>query len=324
MRNPIVIFGIVLVLVVSVLAVSQFGKGRDAVAPLPDEHHRLRVAATFYPLAEFARQVGGDNVEVSTVVPGGVEPHDYEPTPQDIVAVQSADVFLYNGAGLDPWAERLRPELEAKGVAVVMMGEAVGPEALHGDEEEPGRDGTEEHGHEGGVDPHFWLDPVLARKEAEAIRDALVRADEARKDEYAAGAEAYGRELDALDEAYRRGLASCRQDTVVTSHDAFGYLAARYGFKAMPVAGLSPEEEPSPRRLADLSRAIRRQGIRYIFFETLVSPRLAETLARETGAKTLVFNPLEGLTDEELRTGEDYVSVMRSNLGSLRTALDCE
>lgn len=284
--------------------------------------NELEVAVTFYPLEAFARAVGGDAVTVKSVVPAGVEPHDYEPSPQNIVALYQSDVFLLNGAGLDPWAEKVRPELERRGVAVGQMSDMITLlEAAQEEEQE------EEEGHEeekSPYDPHFWLDPVWAVQQVAVIRDLFSGRDPARKEVYAENAERYAEKLQELDRAYRDGLAACALDTVVTSHEAFGYLARRYGFETIAISGVSPEAEASPRRLAEIATVVKERGIRHIFFETLVSPKVAETLARETGAQTLVFNPIEGLTEEERAAGKDYVSIMYENLENLKTALVCQ
>lgn len=271
--------------------------------PAPQERGKISVVASFYPLAEFARQVAGERADVVNLVPAGVEPHDFEPSPKDIAVIYGAKLFLFNGAGLDAWTERLRSDMEARGVRVVDMARTINTFS---------------------DDPHFWLDPVLAAREVEAIRDILIEIDPAGEDGYRARAERYLAELAALDRAYREGLASCAQREVVTSHAAFGYLAKRYNMSVVSIAGLSPEEEPSPRKLAEVATLVRERGIRYIFTETLASPKLAQTIASETGAGTLVFSPLEGLTEEEINSGENYISIMEANLKNLRTALVCQ
>ncbi len=264
----------------------------------PPSNASLHVVATFYPLAEFARQIGGARFDVRTLVPPGAEPHDYEPTPQDILDAEQADLFVMNG-GVDGWADRLLPDLRRHGVRVVRVADRL-PEVNR--------------------DPHVWLDPVLAEDIVKSLRDALGGTDT----EYADRAAGYLAALDALDADYRSGLSRCRTHTIVTSHDAFGYLARRYELDVVPIAGLSPDAEPSPARMAEIARLVERAGTRYIFFETLASPKLAQTLAEETGARTLGFNPLEGLTPSDLAAGKNYLSVMRDNLAQLRTALVCQ
>jgi len=272
---------------------------------------KLAVVGTFYPLSHFAEQVGGDNVTVANVTPAGAEPHDYEPTSQDIERSYNAKVFLMNGGGVDTWAERIAPELKVKGVRVVDMQDSITLMAAP-----PGA--------ETAIDPHIWLDPVLAAQEVDLIRDAFVAADPAHASVYAKNAAAYVAELAGLDEAYRAGLASCRLKDIVTSHAAFGYLARRYGLTQIAIAGLSPDAEPSVRQLAAIETLVKRDGIKDIFFETLVSPKLAQTIATEAGAQTVAFNPLEGLTDAEIRNGDTYLTEMRANLSALRLALDCK
>jgi zinc transport system substrate-binding protein len=284
------------------------------------------VVASFYPLYEFARQVAGDRAEVVALVPAGVEPHDWEPSPQDVARIGRAMLFIYNGAGLEPWAESLVRASGGAGPVVVnataglalLPAEGPGHENDHGKGKEKEPAGSAE-----AQDPHVWLDPVLAQAQVEAIRVALAKADPARVEAYGAAARAYRERLAALHATFERGLSRCARREIVVSHAAFAYLARRYGLTMVPVAGLAPEAEPSPAHLASLVRFARRHKVEYIFFETLVSPKLAETLAREVGARTLVLNPIEGLTPEEAAAGKDYVALMEQNLGNLRTALAC-
>lgn len=269
----------------------------------------MQITASFFPLAHFAEQVGGEAIRIATITPAGAEPHDYEPSPRQITEMYESTLVLMNGSGLDPWAEALRPDLETRGVRVVAMSDHV---AL--------RPGAEE---EFVIDPHLWLDPVLAQKQVELIRDQLIQFDAAHRLVYEQRADAYLGKLRKLDEQYRDGLAQCQLRDVVTSHAAFGYLAARYNLTQIPISGISPEEEPSPARLAEIARLVKEKKIKYIFFETLLSPKLAETIAQETGAQTLMLNPIEGLSSEEVAQGKTYLSVMEDNLQHLRLALQC-
>jgi zinc transport system substrate-binding protein len=271
---------------------------------------KLRVAASFYPLAHFAEQVGGGHVAVENIMPPGAEPHEYEPTPRDIKEIWQSNVFLYHGGGLEPWAEKVGVQVSAEGVLTLRMTDHFNLV--------PAGEGSDR------LDPHIWLDPLLAWKEAEAIRDVFIRADHAREEAYTKNCTAFTDALYVLHRNYEIGLASCKRREFVVTHDAFGYLARRYGLTAYAVSGLSPEEEPSARKLAGLARLAREKEIRYIFFEVLASPRLAETIAREVGAGTLVLNPLGGLTKEEMEAGKTYISVMEENLRNLRLALECE
>lgn len=295
----------------------------------------VKAVTTFYPLQELAKSVVGDMGEVLSIVPSGMEPHDFEPTPKDIKAMYSADLVVINGAGMDPWAEKLIPELEAKQVSVVVLAKSVDLMAgeVHQHVDEHGDEHTSMEMHDASEDvhsdvfssdPHFWLDPIIALGLVDQIEKVLShRYPDLQNRLELNGREARAR-LQAIDATYRSGLATCEKNEVVTSHNAFAYLAKRYGFETHALAGLSPEAEPSAKRLAEIAAEVQEGGIKYIFFETLVSPKLAETLAKETGAGTLVFNPIEGVTTEERASSVTYFSLMESNLASLRKALECK
>ena len=260
------------------------GSGQDGAGA------RLEVVAGFYPLAYAAQEIGADRVDVANLTPPGVEPHDFELSPRDVEQVRSADVVLYLGHGFQPALEDA--VAGAGGRAVDLL------EGL------PLVDG----------DPHVWLDPLLYARVAERIGAQLGAA---------AGAGAFADRLRELDGELRSGLAGCDRRVIVTSHAAFAYLARRYGLEQVAVAGLSPEAEPAPRELERVVEAIRESGATTVFFEPLVSSKLAETVAREAGVETAVMNPLEGLTEEEATRGEDYFSLMRANLAALRKGLGC-
>jgi zinc transport system substrate-binding protein len=276
----------------------------------PATNDKLRVTASFYTVGEFARQVGRDHVTVEVLTKPGIEPHDFDPSPRDVARVHDSRVFVYNGAGLEHWADKLAGELSGSGTIVVAASNGL-----------PLRSLTEDG--ETAPDPHLWLDPVLAARQVEAIRDAFIQADPANRTDYQANAATFQAELAALDKSYR-GLTGCPRSQVVTTHQVLGYVAARYGLSSISIAGLSPDAEPSPQKMAEVAAFVKSRSISHILTEPLVSPKFAETLARETGAKTLVYNPLEGLTPEEVGAGENYVSVQRQNIENLKRALECK
>jgi len=255
------------------------------------------VVAGFYPLAFAAAEVAGAGADVRNLTPAGAEPHDLELTPRDVKSVRDAGLVLYLGRGFMPALERAIAERAGPSLDLL---DAVQLAAGAG-----GKDGP---------DPHVWLDPVRYAQMARAIGKAL--GDEP-------GAERLARRLDALDAEYRRGLETCRRRQIVTSHAAFGYLGARYGLEQVPLEGLTPEAEPSARDIARLVGVVRQSGATAVFSETLVSPELAQTVAREAGVETAVLDPLEGLSDDALGAGDDYFTVMRANLAVLRKALGC-
>jgi zinc transport system substrate-binding protein len=253
-----------------------------------DDSERIDVVAAFYPLAWAADRVAGDRIELRNLTPVGAEPHDVELTARDVERIRSADVVLYLGGGFQPAVEDAVDG--AEGQTIDLLDNPVGR------------------------DPHVWLDPVRFAQLVERVGEVLE------------GAEDTGATLDdlhALDRDLRKGLRRCDRREIVTAHDAFGYLARRYRLKQLAITGLSPEAEPTPRRLEEVVDRVRETGATTVFFESLISPRVAKAVARETGARTAELNPLEGLTEEGLDAGEDYLSGMRKNLAALRTALGC-
>jgi zinc transport system substrate-binding protein len=271
-------------------------------APTPT---RPLVVTTIFPLWDLTRHVAGDRATAQVLVPPGVEPHDWEPSPRDVSLVQRAAVFVHTGTGLDAWASRLvsglvgRPEVvdAARGLSLLSQGAS--------------------------VDPHVWLDPTLARAQAQTIAEGLTRADPAGAPVYRENAAKLAARLDALDRAFAAGLRDCARRELVTSHAAFAYLARRYGLIQLPVMGIAPEAEPNPADLAALVRTARQRHVTHVFFEPLVSPRLAQTLAREIGAATLPLDPIEGVSREQAAADAGYVELMQANLATLRTGLGC-
>lgn len=271
------------------------------------------VVASFYPLAFAAARVGGDQMIVTNLTPPGVEPHDLELTPDDLQAIAEADLVVYLGGGFQPAVEDA-VEAEATGVVI---------DALDGIEpRDAPPDG--EYAEEGAVDPHVWLDPALYADIVVRIAAGLGEGrGGADGDRFSVDAEDFGVELSQLDAEFREGLARCGTRVMITSHAAFGYLAAAYDLEQRAISGLAPESEPDPDRIAELAAEAKAQGVTTIFTEDLVPPDVAETLAAEAGIRTAVLSPLEGLTEEQEAAGDDYLSVMRRNLETLRDGLDC-
>jgi len=256
------------------------------------------VVAAFYPLAFAAQTVGGPGLHVRNLTPTGAEPHDIELTPKDVAAVQKARLVIYISHDFQPAVQdavRNARGVRLDAVEGLSLARGVGDES-------------------GKADPHVWLDPILFARVVRRIGTALGRPRAATR---------LVAKLDALDRAYRAGLRDCARRTFVTSHAAFGYLAARYGLHQVAITGLDPEAEPSARRLASLAALVRKLGTDTVFFERLVSPKLAQTVAREAGVHTAVLDPIEGLTHSESEEGASYLSLMRQNLLALRTALRC-
>ena len=259
-----------------------------------------QVVASFYPLQYVAEQVVGDHADVTNLTKPGVEPHDLELSPRQTADLSEAEVVFYE-KGLSPAVDEAigndAPEQTVDAAAVVRL--------RRGD---------------GGVDPHFWLDPTLLARTATAFSTAMQKADPDHAADYRRNAAALQDKLAGLDAETRTALADCRIRTLVVSHDAFEYFGRRYGLTVDAIAGLSPDAEPSAKRLSELADQVRKDGVTTVFSETLVSPRVAETLAGEAGVRTAVLDPLEGLAKG---SDEDYLSLMRANVKALRTAGDC-
>lgn len=280
---------------------------------------RLRVLTSFYPMYDFACKIGGDCIDVTNMVPSGTEPHDWEPSTNDLKNLEKADVFIYNGADMEPWADDLLVS-RSDTLHVVEASENVELRTTDGEHEHAHEHEGADH-HHGDFDPHVWLDPENAKIEMEAIRDALCAADPENSTVFQSNYEKYAAELDALDAEFREKLAPLPNRTIVVAHEAFGYLCDAYGLTQVGIEGLSPDSEPDPGRMAEVIDFVREHSISTIFFEELVSPKVAETIASETGAQAKMLSPLEGLSDEQAAAGADYFSVMHDNLAALMEAL---
>lgn len=265
---------------------------------------KIKIITTLYPLYEFSKRIGGDKVEVSILVPAGVEPHDWEPGPRDIATISSARIFVYNGAGLEPWVANMLKGIDSE--KLIVVDSSSGIELIK----------------ENGIDPHIWLDPVLAEHQANLIEDALIKSDPQNESYYKANAQILRNELTVLDEEIKKELSAAKKKVFIASHTAFTYFARRYGLRQISIAGVSPNIEPSPAKIAEIIKAAKENEVKYIFFETLVNPRLSEVIAKEVGAKTLVLNPIEVLSQSDINQGKTYFTVMRENLKNLKLALN--
>ncbi|MTD40301.1 zinc ABC transporter substrate-binding protein [Erwinia sp. CPCC 100877] len=283
-----------------------------------EKKNTITIVATFYPMYDFAKNIVGDAGDVQLLIPAGTEPHDYEPSAKDIAKITDADVFVYNSNELETWAKDTIENIDQKQVAVVEAAKDIHLMAGEAHEEE---DEDEAHDHEHELDPHVWLDPVLAQKEVEAIRDALVKKFPEKKAEFEKNASAYLQKLADLDQEYQAAFAGAKNKIFVTQHAAFGYLAKQYGLTQEAIAGISPDQEPSPSRLAELKKYIKENNVKVIYFEESASSKVADTLASETGVELAVLNPLEGITAKEQKQGENYLSVMKANLEALQKTI---
>ncbi|MBI5412262.1 zinc ABC transporter substrate-binding protein [Candidatus Peregrinibacteria bacterium] len=282
-----------------------------AAIPIEIGKPKLRVITSFYPLYYFAGQIGGDKAVIINIAPAGAEPHDYEPTAQDMAQIEDSQLVILNGLNLEPWGKSISQNTRSKNATIIMVGETLAIQPILKEDKNS-------------IDPHVWLSPVLAMQMVDKIADGFVKVDPKNASFYTANASALKLKLDQLDAEYKQGLGQCAQRDIVTSHAAFGYLAKTYHFNQIAISGLSPDAEPLPRQFARIVDAAKKNKVRFIFFESLVSPKLSEALANEIGAKTLVLNPIEGLSDRELAQGKNYFTEMEINLAHLQTALECK
>jgi zinc transport system substrate-binding protein len=308
---------------------------------------KVNIVTSFYPLYDFAAKIGGEYINVVNLVPTGVEPHDWTPRAQDIVNIRNADLFIYNGADFEGWVDDVLDNIGKNSNAVIV-------EAAHGvslietshdedhgedahlEDDYAGDDHAEEnhseaghieddhaeHDHEhGNFDPHIWLSPKQAKIMAANIKDALIQVDSSNEQSYSANYDHLITQLEELDMELTRIVQQSAKKEIVVSHESFGYIARDYGLTQVGVMGLSPDAEPTVKRMQEIKEFAEKHQVNYILFEELVSSKLAETLANTLKIETMVLSPLEGLTEEQRQAGEDYLSLMQTNLTTLEKVL---
>jgi zinc transport system substrate-binding protein len=277
--------------------------------------HKIKVVTTLFPLYDFAKNIGRTKVEVSLLLPPGIEAHSFEPKPSDLVRVNEADVFIYTGKFMEPWAEDIIKSVTNKNLSIVdsSQGTKMIPGVFH-DADEPA----------GSLDPHIWLDLDNAKIMVSNILHALETKDPANIDNYKQNSDDYHKKLTDLDSSYKTALANCKaKEIVYGGHYAFGYLAHRYALKYLAAQGFSPDAEPTARDLAMLVEQIRKDNIKYVFFEELTSPKIAETIANETNTKLLLLNAAHNVSKDQFVQGISFLDIMKSNLDNLKLGLGC-
>jgi zinc transport system substrate-binding protein len=290
---------------------------------------KLKVITSIFPFQEFARAVGGERVTVGLLLPPGVEAHSWEPTPSDVLKVRRADVFIYVGAGMEPYVHDILKGAAGKQLVVLdsskevrLINNKTQSYHEHGNKHEPEH---EHHNSHGRLDPHLWLDVENDIKIVTRIARIFSSKDPPGASYYAENAIAYNKKLSALDAKYKTELKHCQLRTFVFGgHAAFAYLAKRYGLEQIPLYGINPDSEPTPRKLAELVKISRKYGIKYIYFEEMVSDKLARVMAKEIGAQTLALNPGVNLTRDQLRKGITFLDIMEQNLKNLKKGLGCD
>lgn len=289
------------------------------------EEIKMKVVVSNYPMYDFAKRIAGDTLEIVNLVPAGVEPHDWEPNVQDIAQLEEAKAFIYNGAGMEIWVDKVLESLnnkellalEASSGVALLKAEEQEEEHHHEHHTDHEHEAMEEHHHHGEWDPHVWLSLREAEVEVKNIKDLLVELNPEQKDFYEDNYQKTIQEFQALDQEYQRKLVDFIGREIVVAHEAFAYLCRDYGLKQLGIEGVFADAEPSPAKMKEIVDFVKEHQVKVIFFESLASPKVAEAIARETGATTAMLNSLEGLTEEEMKAGKDYLSVMRENLEAL-------
>ena len=292
-----------------------------ACTPPARKPDTISVVTTLFPLYDFSRQVGGEQVDVSLLLPPGVEAHTYEPTPGDMLRIDNADVFIYTGDQMEPWVTDMLAGLANTNLLVIDASKNI---PLISTCSDTGHDhGADDHEH-GAVDPHIWLDPLNARTMVGTITDAFSRKDPEHRDEYQAQASPYAAQLEALDRDISNTISRCTHRVLLCGgHYTFGYFARRYGLTHMsPYRGFSPNAEPTAKRVTELIKTMKARKLKYIFHEELIDPKVARVIAEETGARLLLLHGAHNVSKQDLRDNISYISIMRANRENLKTGLE--
>ena len=328
MKKILFAIGVIAIVGLGIYAILNIAQKSDTASG------KISVVTTLFPQYDFAKAIGGDKVDVTLLLPPGVEAHAYEPKPSDITKINNANIFVYTGEFMEPWAHDII-EGATKNVKVVdasngieLMKEEEGDEHEEEHEhEEADHHESEEghHHHHGGVDPHIWLDFENAEIMAENIAKALQEVDLENAEFYQENLKIYKQKLSNLDDEYKNTLSTCPSKSIVYGgHYAFGYMAKRYGLSYTAAQGFSPDSEPTAKDMIALVEQIKNENIDYIFYEELTSPKIAETLANETNTKMLPLNGAHNLAKEDYESGASFISIMEENLKNLSVGLDCQ
>lgn len=315
------------------------------------ENDKLTVYTTIYPLEDFTKKIGGSFVEVKSIYPPNVDAHSFEPSTNDMVKMANSDLFIYTGVGMEGFAEKASEFLKKENVNILKAAEGIEliksththeheGEEVHSSEHNDEESLSEEHEHEGETtasgehateeddhdhgdfDPHVWLDPVLTIDLANNIKNSLIELMPEHASEFESNFYGLKSELVKLDQEYKTTIEESKTKYLLVSHAAYGYWEQRYGIEEIPIAGLSPSQEPSQKELQEIVKESIEHDIHYVIFEQNVSPKVAEIIQKEIGAKSLTLHNLEALTDKNIKQNDDYFSIMRNNLKTIKTALN--
>ena len=307
---------------IAALIIGSCEKEQDRIS----EPRRLSIVATLFPLYDFTKEIVGDNADVTLLLPPGVEAHSFEPKPGDMITINNAGIFLYTGAYMEPWVEKILQAADNKKLIVIDTSKGVTlRKSMAGHSEEDHGQNVQTHNEHGAYDPHIWLDFANAQKMVDSILEGLTRQDPPNKDFYAQNAAAYKTKLQVLDEKFKNTLSGCKKDTFVHGgHFAFNYLASRYNLNYISAYGGSPNAEPTPGKIIELKKFILEHAVKYIYYEELITPRIANILHKETGTKLLKLNGAHNIGKDDLKQGKTFIGLMEENLTNLKAGLECQ
>lgn len=301
-------FKFILVVIIAILIITGCNNRAKSIESNNNKEENLIIYATFYPMYYIAREIAQEKADIVQMIPSGVEPHTWEPTLKTMAELKDSDIFIYNGAGMERWADKIIASLKENNVRVIEASQGldlIKGEGNHGDD----------------YDPHTWVSPINLKNQSVNVLKALIEIDEENKEYYNNNYENLMVKLDALDKDIRSSIETFNTKTIVTSHEAFGYFAKEYGLIQIPIRGISPENEPSPAKLAEIINLCKENNIKYIFAEKFINPKLSQLIADEIGGELLSLNAAHGLSEEEISKGLDYISIMYDNLKNLEKAL---
>lgn len=299
------------ILFILISTVIYFGFIRNLNKSMPSSNSETSVIyTTFYPLEFITKQITGNTFEVVNITPLGTEPHDFEPSAKTLIRLNSAKAFVFLGKEIDPWAEKKSENLKQLGVLTVAVKDKINLEKIQETDQQI-------------QDPHFWLNPKLVSQFSQKLSNELSQKFPEKSEVFKSNLLKFQDRLNTLDIQTSLALSSCKQRKIIVAHDAYSYFAKEYNLEVVPISGLSPEEEPSVQKIAEIIDIVKANKINYIFLENTANPKITEVISSATGAKSLELNPIESLTEEQIKNGQDYFTVHQNNTKNIKIALNC-
>lgn len=287
--------------------------GCSNISETNENNKKLKVYTSFYAIYDLTKKISGDKAELYNIVPTGTEPHDWEPSVKDMLNIESADILFYNGASMESWIEKIKSSIENSNIEYAELSKDI--ELITYDEKN--NNSYDIHN----TDPHVWLNPQNAKKQMEIIKNVLSEKDPSNADYYEKNYKTESEKIDKLDSDFKQMVSNSSSKNIIVAHQAYGYLCEAYGLNQIAIEGISADSEPTPSKMAEIVTFAKQNNIKYIFFEELVSPKVAKTISKEIGAELLELNPFEGLTEEQIKNNEDYYSIMYKNLENIKKAI---